>query len=82
MVKAGKKKIPGVTLLKLKAKVFDMMSKAVEICNSFHLLPLVHEKSSWCQLHVPGTERKILGNGSVCSAAWEGASEPQVCFHF
>lgn len=40
------KKIPGVTLLKLKAKVFDMMSKAVEICNSFHLLPLVHEKST------------------------------------
>lgn len=39
-------KVPGVTLLKLKAKVFDMMSRAVEICNSFHLLPLVHEKST------------------------------------
>lgn len=41
-----KKKIPGVTLLKLEAKVFDMMSKAVEICNSFHLLPLVLENSA------------------------------------
>lgn len=46
MVKAGKKKVPGVTLLKLKAKVFDVMSKAVEICNSFHLLPSVHENSA------------------------------------
>lgn len=45
MVKAGKKKIPGVALLKLEAKVFDRMSKAVEICNSFHLLPLVLENS-------------------------------------
>lgn len=46
MVKAGKKKVPRVTLLKLKAKVFDVMSRAVEICNSFHLLPLVHENKA------------------------------------
>lgn len=47
MVKAGKKKkVPRVTLLKLKAKVFDVMSRAVEICNSFHLLPLVHENNT------------------------------------
>lgn len=41
-----KKKLPGVSLLKLKAKVFDVMSRAVEICNSFHLLPLVHENDA------------------------------------
>lgn len=41
-----KKRVPRVTLLKLKAKVFDVMSRAVEICNSFHLLPLVHENKA------------------------------------
>lgn len=40
-----KKNLPRVTLLKLKAKVFDVMSRTVEICNSFHLLPLVHENN-------------------------------------
>lgn len=50
MVKAGgggeRGEVPRVTLLKLKAKVFDVMSKAAEICNSFHLLPLVHENNT------------------------------------
>lgn len=46
MGKKKKKKLPGVSLLKLKAKVFDVMSRAVEICNSFHLLPLVHENDA------------------------------------
>jgi len=45
MVKS-EKRVPRVTLLKLKAKVFDVMSRAVEICNSFHLLPLVHENDA------------------------------------
>lgn len=45
MVKA-EKRVPRVILLKLKAKVFDVMSRAVEICNSFHLLPLVHENNA------------------------------------
>lgn len=45
MVKA-EKRVPRVTLLKLKAKVFDVMSRAVEICDSFHLLPLVHKNNA------------------------------------
>lgn len=76
-----KNKIWGVTLLKLKAKVFDRMSKAVEICNSFHLLPLVHGNRALVPAHVPETEES-LGNHSVCSAACEGASEPQFCLYF
>lgn len=57
------------------------MSKAVEICNSFHLLPLVHGNRALVPAHVPETEES-LGNHSVCSAACEGASEPQFCFIF
>lgn len=59
-----------------------MVSKAVEICNSFHLLPLVHGNSVLVPAHVSETERKALANYSVCSAACEGASEPQFCLYF
>ena len=44
--KKKKKKKPTNYIIKIKAKVFDVMSRAVEICNSFHLLPLVHENDA------------------------------------